>query len=499
MIHNDSEELKNAAKILSVNQDEAEKANERTKELIMMTDDLSKKNDEQSEELDKLLNSLGDLDSFDSNDNYDDSKNKIKSQNENPLHDEYDMKPLMYMKTSNDFNILLNESNEYSQKCNLDVSNPYLSGLSEVEINKMSLNLKEKYELSNLDKWDYIFAGFAGIIGGLTDAFFVGSITDGNNPKTINEQGIFGKKTDDICKILVKKFASFESGKPMESASQAIRWLEKEHKVSYDASNNGRIIDDMVKGMDPSNHHLFSLAHDPGPLGLFFGILDQLDGKSSFLSDGHLIRVVTTSAESSSVTGQSGPLKIVEATKNWFGHICSDISGASGSKGRGAGLPAPFYELTQKLNFGSINIKGKDKTFAEVSEWLFKQGLDYRAFIAQSIPVLIMETLVRLYWVYKKHFYYGKSWKESFPKANQLDLQKLLLTSTATFETVDIADAIVKNGLNYTALLRINYANVLDLSFRSLQVLRSSIKNVKRNIQLDKDFEAERYRVYQTI
>ncbi|CAJ1227714.1 hypothetical protein [Lactiplantibacillus xiangfangensis] len=487
--------LNKTAEVLSVNQDEAEKALHRTQELTSMVDELSEKNDNQAERLDDLLDSLDDIDLDDLNlDDLEDYDEEIPV-----LNEKVDLEPLTYMQTSHDFDSLIEQSEEYAEKCNLDLSNPYLSGLSEVEINQLSTRLSEKYEQTRLDKWDYAFAGVVGIIGGLMDAFLVGSVTDGNNPKTVDEQGRLSKGVDNVYQTFVKKYASFESGKKMDSPSQAIRWLEKHHKVSYDASNNGKVIEGVVKNMNPANHHLLSMAHDPGPLGLISGILDQMDGKSTFLSGGQLVRVVTDSAESKAVTSQTGPTKVIAAAQNWFGHICSDVSGASGSKGRGAGLPAPFYELTQKLNFGSVNIKGDNKSFAEVFEWLYKQGLDCRAFTAQAIPVLIMETLVRLYWVYKNHFYYGKTWKESIPIANKMDLQKLILTATATFETVDIADSIIQNGANVQALLRINFVGIVDMSFRSFQVLRSTVSKGKHIDKLDSDLQVEWTRVYQTI
>ncbi|WP_087742456.1 hypothetical protein [Levilactobacillus zymae] len=97
------------------------------------------------------------------------------------------------------------------------------------------------------------------------------------------------------------------------------------------------------------------------------------------------------------------------------------------------------------------------------------------------------------------HFYYGKSWKESIPIANQIDLQKILLVATATFETTDVADAILRNGFDVTALLRINFVGILDLGFKSLQVLRSTVVKSKKIDKLDKDLQDEWDRVYQTI
>lgn len=258
------------------------------------------------------------------------------------------------------------------------------------------------------------------------------------------------------------------------------------------------MIDGVVKGMNPSNHHLMSLAHEPSILGLIIGVLDQLTSKATFIdADGNLLRVSTDSFENANVTNADGVEKVINSVTNWFGHTMSDISGASGSKGRGAGLPSPFYSLTQKLHFGSFDVNGKDMDIAQLSEWLYKQGLDVRALTTQAIPVVVAEVLVRLYWLFKKHFYYGKSWKESMPLANSdnPDLQKMLLTSIAAFETLDIADALARGGLTPKALLSINFVGLVDLSFRSIQVLRSHHRHLKLLDELDDDLQVEWSRI----
>lgn len=414
------------------------------------------------------------------------------------------IKTLNIFEASGDHADTLINARKFAEKEGISFSNPYYAGMSQLEINNINRILSEKYQLSALDKYDYAFAGIIGIIMGLVDVFLVGSITDGT--KNSPGQGWLGKKVDLSYEILVKNYAKFEyfsgnyQGTPpnFDNKATAIRWLENTHKVSYDAANNVHVIDDSVKGMNPSNHHLMSLAHDPGILGLVVGVLDQLTGKATFIdADGHLLRVATNSFENDNVTNTDGVKKVINALTNWFGHTMSDISGASGSKGRGAGLPIPFYALTQKLHFGSFDVNGKDMDISKLSEWLYKQGLDVRALTTQMIPVVVTEVLVRLYWLFKKHFYYGKSWKESMPLANSdnPDLQKMLLTSTAAFETLDITDAVIRGGLTPKALLSINFSGLVDLSFRSIQVLRSHHRHLKLLDELDDDLQVEWRRI----
>ena len=414
------------------------------------------------------------------------------------------IKTLHIFEASGDYTDTLINAQKFAEKEGIGLSNPYYAGMSQLEINNINRILSEKYQLSALDKYDYAFAGIIGIVMGLVDVFLVGSITDGN--KNSPEQGWLGKKVDSGYEILVKNYAKFEynagdhqgSTPNFGNKSTAIRWLENAHKVLYDAANNAHVIDDVVKGMNPSNHHLMSLSHDPGILGLIVGVLDQLTSKATFIdADGNLLRVATDSFENANVTNSDGVEEVINAVTNWFGHTVSDIAGASGSKGRGAGLPSPFYSLTQKLHFGSFDVNGKDMDIAQLSEWLYKQGLDVRALTTQAIPVVVAEVLVRLYWLFKKHFYYGKSWKESMPLANSdnPDLQKMLLTSIAAFETLDIADALARGGLTPKALLSINFVGLVDLSFRSIQVLRSHHRHLKLLDELDDDLQVEWSRI----
>ena len=67
------------------------------------------------------------------------------------------------------------------------------------------------------------------------------------------------------------------------------------------------------------------------------------------------------------------------------------------------------------------------------------------------------------------------------------DLQKMLLISMAAFETLDIADALARGGLTPKALLSINFVGLVDLSFRSIQVLRSHHRHLKLLNELDDD------------
>ena len=63
--------------------------------------------------------------------------------------------------------------------------------------------------------------------------------------------------------------------------------------MNYDARYASDIgLDNEMFKMSASNHHLKSLGHSPDLIGLFFSVLDQFTGTSSFISNGRIIRVV---------------------------------------------------------------------------------------------------------------------------------------------------------------------------------------------------------------
>ena len=78
---------------------------------------------------------------------------------------------------------------------------------------------------------------------------------------------------------------------------------------------------------------------------------------------------------------------------NWFGHLISDNSGSSGSKGRGMGIPSPLWTWTNDI----ITIKNKlnipvmqfDQSVNELALKIYEEGYDVRYQTAQAIPVFI--------------------------------------------------------------------------------------------------------------
>lgn len=69
------------------------------------------------------------------------------------------------------------------------------------------------------------------------------------------------------------------------------------------------------------------------------------------------------------------------------------------SKGnRGMGLPAPFMGLLRMLE----GIPVGSSNFGKQIEYMYVNGYDFRQFIVTSIPMSIMEVLMRVFYVAKQ-------------------------------------------------------------------------------------------------
>ncbi|MGD6768480.1 ATP-binding protein [Mammaliicoccus lentus] len=399
---------------------------------------------------------------------------------------------------------------EFAEKENINLDSPFLNLYSKNEQVKVAEQMIQKFDLLKLDSDDYLFATSAGLIAGFVDTIFVGTIGKGKDASRL--QNMVDKGTEKLVKkyALHEKIAELNKQKNNANSQQAIddinskiknlkenkanidlkssiKQLENNHRVGYDASKSTNI--EGMTGMSPDNHHLLSIAHEPSLLGLIVGIKDQLTSTSTFMTkEGKVINVVSQN-KNKELTGNIFE-QIIQATDNWFGHIMSDISGSSGSKGRGSGLPVPGWSSLQKLQFGNVKLKTNKTdtyTFAQVSEWMFKNGYDVRAFTAELIPVLIYETLIRLYWIYKQLLYYGRSLKDSFPIANNRELARLLLIGGSTFSSIDVTHGLIKSGKKggvqpqgiATFIMTVNKPGLIDLGFRSYQNVRLELEHRK--------------------
>jgi len=332
---------------------------------------------------------------------------------------------------------------DYGFKNNLNLTeDPFKHLMTKSQQVELQKRIKEEFTLKNADcdKYDYMIAGTCGVIGGLIDILFVGAPTNSK----------LGNIADEQANKITEKFAEFlgwDKNKAVDKekniTASAIGFLEKKYKINYDQATT-HATGGAVKNLSPSNHHLKSLGHSPDLIGLFFSILNQFTSTSTFVSNG---KIITIDTETFELQGDNFIAKIFCGFANWFGHLISDWTGSSGTVGqgrRGTGVPIPFFNLFQMMNFGEF---GENRqSFATITTKVFENGYDARHAMAMAVPVLTTELLVRFMYTMKAHFYHEKSWKESIPNANIPELRRMLLVGHGTLCLIDGADAYIRSG-----------------------------------------------------
>lgn len=371
------------------------------------------------------------------------------------------------------------------------------------ELNQAKLELttiEETIETLNrlkpsCDKLDYTLATSSGALIGIIDIFLVAKPGDST----------VGNLTDKWFAERVNDFAKHNGWKDKEhnSLSSAIRFLEKKFKVPYDqrgAGDAGR----NVFGLNPSNHHFKSLGHNPSILGLFFSILDQFTNSSHFISNWELISLVEAD-EKFELRGHDIPSKLFSGIANWFGHLISDVSGASGSIGRGMGIPSPLWTWTNdiiaiKKSVG-FPVSEFNKNVNELAIKLFTEGYDIRFQVTQAIPVFINEVLVRFLYALRRLIkYFAETdkesrsfklmWKYCEPFSNP-SIKRMLTVAHGTFCIIDAGDATIRGvvsgggGFDPTEFfLRLNIIGVgrFTISLYGEFRLRVGLKRAKSEV-----------------
>ena len=297
------------------------------------------------------------------------------------------------------------------------------------------------------DKLDYILAASSGALCGVIDIFLVGK--PGESPLGDITDKWFANRTIDFAKL-----CGYKGNK--NSLSSAINFLEEKFKIPYDQSVGGGIFRELIN-LTPSNHHFKSLGHNPTLLGLFFSILNQFTNTSNFVSNGELISLNNSDGKFE-LQGKNIPSKLFCGIANWIGHLISDVSGSSGSKGRGMGIPSPIWAwsndviaIKAKLNIPVIEF---DKSVNELALKLFKKGYDVRFQTTQALPVFINEMVVRLLYSIRRLIGYYISvpkkdrswvllWKSCEPFSNAT-VKRMLTVAHGTFCIIDISDATMR-------------------------------------------------------
>lgn len=395
---------------------------------------------------------------------------------------EYEYEKIELPQVHSNWDEFVEENRKFAEKYGIDISNPYKSMFSGAEFVEVSHQLAEQFDLLRLDKYDYAFATFTGVINGIIDVVFVGTI--GN--KTVSKlQGV----TDKAVEEMVKKYARLRGWNDNDKRNDKskirgeIGFLEKLAPVPYDARYYQDLnLNIQEKKLSASNHRLRSLAHSPTILGLIIGVLDILNNTTTIYIPEKGIQVINNPTNGNGVDVKN----IFEAIERWFTHLMSDVAGTKNSETRGSGIPAPFQEIFQQFQFGKIKIKDKEyTTVGGLTEELYKNGYDFRAFLAQGIPVIINEALIRIYWFCKQHFYFGRPINESVPIEKSRELHRLLVVSGAVFSSIDLTGSVGKNLIKsknlspLTFFLSMNYVQLGDFGFHVYTSMRLNMEHRK--------------------
>lgn len=390
----------------------------------------------------------------------------------------------------------ISDIEEYAFNNDLDVSkDPFDSLLTENQKHKIRERIKADYTMkkANCDKYDYWIAAFCGVAAGLIDVFFV------SNPKETS----IGKWTDEQTDNIVMKFSKMVGWRPKEknenNIASAIGFLEKKFKVNYDQKSTTDVNNKFSMGT--KNHHMKSLSHSPDIIGLFFSLIDQFQGKSSFVDNGKLIRI---DAEYQQLYGNNLIAKIFCGFCNWLGHIMSDIAGSTGSRGngnRGTGVVIPFFELFGLCDFGEFQVKKDRQNLATIMTRVFQEGYDARFGAAMAVPVVINEMFIRILWTIKSKFYHKNSWKESIPFGNNSELRRMLLVGHGSLCIIDGIDAGIRSkGEILNFVLHLNLVAWSRLALAGLKEVNILYKESGLDIEsMDKDIELEWNKLYKEM
>ncbi len=245
--------------------------------------------------------------------------------------------------------------------------------------------------LHHLDKFDVAIAAVAAIVGAAVEILLVG----------IPEKTYTGLKAGPLSNYIRDYFNQKFPAGINESFSYT--------KVPYDTQDN-RNTKIYVEGLSTYYHRLLSLGHDP-ILGFVVGVSDIMSGKMTTIDkSGKIV---------SQVMENYAPRKeqnIFRAIAKQIAHFKSDITTAMG-------LPAPLMALFNLFQFGSIG--EEEQTIAEIVQGMYYEGYDFIHFCSMSVPVMLVEVIVRLGYAIKR-IKEGHSIKESIPfSLNQAKHPKL--------------------------------------------------------------------------
>lgn len=316
----------------------------------------------------------------------------------------------------------------------------------ELNSNEQAIQLlnDEFNQLHRLDGLDITISAFAGIIGGIVDILMVGI------PIKTKE----GLKAGTLSNYIREQFEKKYPKDAMEKLAS-----KKESKVPYDAQDN-RHTTQQVEVLSSYYHRLLSLGHDPF-LGFVVGVFDIITGRMTTIDKkGKFVSQVMSNYATRKESD------IFSAIAKQILHLKTDINTSMG-------LPVPLMGLFNFLQFGSIG--EENQTIAEIVQGMYYEGYDFIHFCSLSVPVMVVEVIVRLCYGVKR-LKEGYKLKDSIPVSLNRDKHPKL--STMLFIGHSSATAINAGKVYFTGNpMAINYPQWLAFSKYLYQTLKWEIVN----------------------
>lgn len=376
---------------------------------------------------------------------------------------------------SDNWTTYLDKIEKYAEKHSIDLTeDPFSHLLSSHEKSAIAKRIRDDYtmEKSSCDRLDYMIGAFSGVVSGLVDSFFVGMPGNSKLGNWTNKQ------TDQFVIRTAKMLKHNPRNNGKSEIANAISFFEERYTVNYDQATGKAA--GSVFNMSMSNHHIKSLGHSPDIVGLLFSIVDQFSSTSHFLDNGRLISFDTKEQH---LKGGNFIAKLYCGVVNWIGHLVSDMAGSSTSRRKnpnssGSGIPMPLFELFQTVGKGNFRISSRsgdavsEMSLADFSVRVFEEGYDARFGMAQAIPVLLNELMIRFLWAMKSRFVDQLTWKDCIPVGSHPNLRRVLLTGHGVLCLVDGIDAGLRSGgeiltfalhLNFTAWKRLAFSGILEV------------------------------------
>jgi hypothetical protein len=317
--------------------------------------------------------------------------------------------------------------------------------------------------IHKLDKVDWAICGVAGLLASIVDIFLV------QMPKHPGMLGSKGHSGGPLSNFIKEKIQGSLS--PQEIAD-----LERRNWVPYDAAHSAGL-GQKVAGLGTRTHRFQSLGHDP-LLGFIFGTMDILKGQFTAIDKYGKLIVQAVDVAGKDTVG----MNLFESLARVFGHMKSDIATP-------AGLPAPLMPLLQFLQVGSIGKSGY--TIGEVSRIMYRQGYDFSHFLAMSVPVLLIEVIVRISY-FAKRMMEGHSFMDSLPfdtPGNKKPKLQTMLFSAHIMATAANAGkvAVTQNPLsiNYPQWLAFFKYGFHQLKWVAYDKEKQMFNHVQQNIDQD--------------